>query len=111
MSIIVGLINNYEGNVLIDGQDIKMNKKVYKKQVGCVIEAPGLYPNLTGYENLMYFSEVFGGISKEEVDEIVKLLGLKDYVHKKTKKYSLGMKQRFRNCTSSSWISKTINFG
>ncbi|AGX45388.1 ABC transporter ATP-binding protein [Clostridium saccharobutylicum] len=94
MSIIVGLINNYEGNVLIDGQDIKMNKKVYKKQVGCVIEAPGLYPNLTGYENLMYFSEVFGGISKEEVDEIVKLLGLKDYVHKKTKKYSLGMKQR-----------------
>lgn len=94
MSIIVGLINNYEGNVLIDQQDIRMNKRLRKKQVGCVIESPGLYPNLTGYENLLYFSEVFGGVEKKEIDEIVRLLGLEDSVHKKTKKYSLGMKQR-----------------
>lgn len=94
MSIIVGLINNFEGNVFIDGVDIRNGNKSYKKQIGCVIEAPGLYPNLTGYENLMYFSEIFGGIPKEEVDEIIKLLGLEDCVHKKTKKYSLGMKQR-----------------
>lgn len=94
MSIIVGLINNFEGNVFIDGVDIRKGNKSYKKQIGCVIEAPGLYPNLTGYENLVYFSEIFGGIPKEEVDEIIKLLGLEDCVHKKTKKYSLGMKQR-----------------
>jgi len=93
MSIIVGLIKNYEGTVIIDGQNIK-NYKGSKKQVGCVIEAPGFYPNLTGYENLEYFGEIFGGVEKIQIDEVVKFLGLESSIHKKTKKYSLGMKQR-----------------
>lgn len=94
MSIIVGLIKNYEGNVKIDGQNIKSRSKGSKKQVGCVIEAPGFYPNLTGYENLKYFGEVFGGVERVQIDEVVKLLGLESSIHKKATKYSLGMKQR-----------------
>ncbi len=93
MSIIVGLIKNYEGTVKIAGQDIR-NYKGSKKQVGCVIETPGFYPNLTGYENLKYFGEIFGGVEKNQIDEVVKFLGLESSIHKKTKKYSLGMKQR-----------------
>ncbi|HEY9063011.1 MAG TPA: ABC transporter ATP-binding protein [Pseudobacteroides sp.] len=94
MGIIVGLIKNYEGNVLINGENIRTHKKGKAKQVGCVIEAPGFYPNMTGYENLKFFSHVFGGIKSSEIDEMVKLLGLENSIHKKVKNYSLGMKQR-----------------
>lgn len=94
MKIITGLIPKYKGNVFIKGDNIKF-KKIYKtKQIGCVIETPGFYPDLTGYENLLFFAEVSGLKDKKEIDNIIERLAIKDYVHKKAKKYSLGMKQR-----------------
>ncbi|MCD3275921.1 ABC transporter ATP-binding protein [Clostridium botulinum] len=94
MKIITGLIPKYKGNVFIKGNNIKA-KKIHKtKQIGCVIETPGFYPDLTGYENLLFFAEVSGLKDKKEIGEIIERLGIKNYVNKKVKKYSLGMKQR-----------------
>lgn len=93
MAIIAGLIRNYEGNIYIDGRNIKEGS-VEKKQVGCVIESPGFYPNLTGYENLKFFSKIFGNVNDSEINEVVKLLGLEKVIYQKTVKYSMGTKQR-----------------
>ncbi|PFZ09487.1 bacitracin ABC transporter ATP-binding protein [Bacillus pseudomycoides] len=94
MSIISGLIRNYDGNVFIENQNIKNTSKRPRKLVGCVIETPGLYPHLTGYQNLKFFAEMSGGTSEAEIDKIIEMLGLKNAIHKKSGKYSLGMKQR-----------------
>lgn len=94
MKIVTGLIKKYDGDVYIKGENIKSNKKYDTKQIGCVIETPGFYPDLTGYENLLFFSEISGVKDKSEINEIVKMLGISDYVNKKAKTYSLGMKQR-----------------
>ena len=94
MKIITGLIKNYSGDVFIENENITTSKKKKTKSVGCVIETPGFYPNLTGYENLLFFAEISGMRNKKEIDEIVKSLGIDSYVHKKVKQYSLGMKQR-----------------
>ncbi|SHI71429.1 ABC-2 type transport system ATP-binding protein [Clostridium cavendishii DSM 21758] len=94
MKIITGLIKKYNGDVFIKNENIKENIKHDTKQIGCVIETPGFYPDLTGYENLLFFSEISGLKDKNEINEIVKKLGIEDYVNKKVKKYSLGMKQR-----------------
>ncbi|GKU25029.1 ABC transporter ATP-binding protein [Clostridium folliculivorans] len=94
MKIITGLIKNYSGDVFIENENIKTSKRKKTKSVGCVIETPGFYPNLTGYENLLFFAEISGMRDKSEIDEIVKSVGIEDYVHKKVKQYSLGMKQR-----------------
>lgn len=94
MKIITGLIKNYSGDVFIEDENITTSKKKKTKSVGCVIETPGFYPNLTGYENLLFFAEISGMRDKREIYEIVKSLGIEDYVHKKVKQYSLGMKQR-----------------
>lgn len=94
MKIITGLIPKYEGNVYIDNENIKSMKKSITKKVGCVIESPGFYPNLSGYENLKFFAEVSGLTDMNEIDEIVELLQLQNAIHKKSGKYSLGMKQR-----------------
>jgi len=94
MKIITGLIPKYEGQVFIDNRNIKDRKHLKTKEIGCVIEVPGFYPELTGYENLLFFAEISGLNDKSEINEIVKNLGIEDYVNKKVKKYSLGMKQR-----------------
>ncbi|RCX19466.1 ABC-2 type transport system ATP-binding protein [Anaerobacterium chartisolvens] len=94
MKIIVGLIRNYEGNVFIEGENVLSETNKNKKRAGCVIENPGFYPELSGYDNLLYFSKISGCSGKEDIDNIINLLGIKDFVHKKARKYSLGMKQR-----------------
>lgn len=94
MKIISGLTKVYKGNVYVNGENIKSNVKHETKQIGCVIETPGFYPELTGYENLKFFAEVSGLKDKSEIDEIIDMVGIQSYVHKKAKKYSLGMKQR-----------------
>jgi len=94
MKIITGLIKKYDGDVYINTENIRSKKKQDTKQIGCVIETPGFYPDLTGYENLLFFAEISGLKDKNEISEIVEKLGIESYVNKKTKKYSLGMKQR-----------------
>lgn len=94
MKIIAGLIKKYDGDVFVKGENIKSMSKAKTKHIGCVIETPGFYPELTGYENLMFFAEISGLEDKGEIDEIVRELGIEDYMNKKAKKYSLGMKQR-----------------
>lgn len=94
MKIITGLIPKYDGSIILDNENIKYIKKCKSKRIGSLIETPGLYPNLTGYENLLFFSKISGLDDKSEIDEIVKLLGLESAIKMKVKKYSLGMKQR-----------------
>lgn len=94
MKIITKLVKKYDGDIYINGENIKNNKRHDTKQIGCVIETPGFYPELTGYENLLFFAEISGLKDKNEINEIVKKLGIESYVNKKAKKYSLGMKQR-----------------
>lgn len=94
MRIITGLIRNYEGCVLVNDTDIRGLSRNSKKQVGCVIESPGFYPFMSGYQNLQYISKVLGHPGQKEVTAILDLLGLTDAIHKKVKQYSMGMKQR-----------------
>ncbi|WP_010294672.1 ABC transporter ATP-binding protein [Clostridium senegalense] len=94
MKIITGLTNKYDGEVFIQNENIMNMKKSKTKKVGCVIETPGLYPNLTGYENLEFFAQISGVKNNDEISTIVKMLGLEDAINKKVKTYSLGMRQR-----------------
>lgn len=94
MKIVTGLIKKYNGDVYVRGENIKNIKKSRKKNIGCVIETPGFYPELTGYENLLFFAEISGLKDKNEIDDIIQKLGIESYVNKKAKKYSLGMRQR-----------------
>lgn len=93
MKIVVGLIKNYSGNVYFKGRDIKSIVR-NTKSIGCVIENPGFYPNLSGYDNLLFFSKVSGNNSEKDIGEIISILGIDGFIHKKVNKYSIGMKQR-----------------
>jgi ABC-2 type transport system ATP-binding protein len=94
MRMIVGLASITEGDIFIEGHSIKTNFKQAISKIGVVVETPSFYPFLSGYDNLKYYARMAKGVTVERIKEIVELLGLEHAIHKKTKTYSLGMRQR-----------------
>ena len=92
--MMVGLIAPTKGNIKIMGHDIQKDRIKALKNVGCIVENPDMYNDLTGMQNLKYYADLYGDITKERINEVAELVGLKDRINDKVKKYSLGMKQR-----------------
>ena len=66
-----------------------------RRRVGALIEQPGLYPDLSGRENLRLYAALLGLDSPaRQVEEISKTVGLSPGEKKPVRHYSMGMKQR-----------------
>ena len=65
-----------------------------RKRIGAIIETPSIYQNMSARDNLIEQFKLVGMPSFDEIDELIKLVGLEDAKNKKVKNYSLGMKQR-----------------
>ena len=89
----VGLISPNEGEIVVCGKSVLSEKEQALKNVGAVVENPELYKYLSGREKRMQIARI-RKVSKEEVEELIDLVGLKDRIDDKVRKYSLGMKQR-----------------
>lgn len=74
--------------------DGTFNKESNTK-VGYLIENPKLYLNKTGYYNLNFFRNVLGTqVDDQYINQLIESFGIKPYINKKVKKYSMGMKQK-----------------
>lgn len=93
MKMVLGLIPFSEGDICINGYSIKKDFEKAMQNVGGIIENPDLYEYMTGYENLKLVARIYK-VDKKRIDEIVDIVGLKEKIKLKVKKYSLGMKQR-----------------
>lgn len=93
IKLILGLQSIDSGTVTICGYDIKKEFTKAIKNVGGIIESPDMYMYLSGYDNLKLIANLYG-VSKEKIDEVVKLVGLEKRIYDKVSKYSLGMRQR-----------------
>ena len=93
LRMISGLAKPTDGEITLFGYQGKELKEV-RSRIGCLIEAPGLYGNMTAYENLKIKCRLFGISKPGYIEEILETVGLKDVGKKKTKHFSLGMKQR-----------------
>lgn len=91
--MITGLINCDNGNVIIDGYNIKNDFEKAMDNVGAIVEIPFLYEYMTGIENIKLFAKLYKA-SEEGVQEAIRVSGLKERLNDKVKEYSLGMKQR-----------------
>lgn len=94
MKMLLGLVNPTEGSIAILGKDMRRSEeREVLKKVGCIIENPGFYPNLTGTENLEIFSKL-RGLEQFRVQKVLEMVNLPYRDKKLFSKYSLGMKQR-----------------
>lgn len=94
IKMITGLLKIDEGDILISSNDVKKNFEKALSQVGGIIENPEMYGYLTGRTNLEIYGRMHGNISKERINEVIKLVKLENRINDKVKKYSLGMRQR-----------------
>ncbi|QUX20059.1 ATP-binding cassette domain-containing protein (plasmid) [Staphylococcus haemolyticus] len=73
------------------GQFDVIENKHKKSNIGALIESPGIYPFMSGYDNLKLLNE---SKNSNDIDTIVSQLKMNEYIHNKVKTYSLGMKQK-----------------
>ncbi|RTE38583.1 ABC transporter ATP-binding protein, partial [Staphylococcus epidermidis] len=85
MKVILGYSSYQDGTFRI------IENKNKKSNVGALIENPGIYPFMSGYDNLKLLNETK---NTHDIDTIVSQLDMDDYIHNKAKTYSLGMKQK-----------------
>lgn len=93
LKMISGLAEATDGEIELFGYKGKDLRQI-RSRVGCLIEAPGLYDSMTAYENLNIKCKLFGIKKKGYIEEILRVVGLDNVGRKKTKHFSLGMKQR-----------------
>lgn len=92
--MLVGLIKPTSGTIFINGYNLQKQFSDAVAKLGCIVENPELYPYLSGYENLEYFSRMLPGVTKSGIQEVVELVKLEKRIHDKVRTYSLGMRQR-----------------
>lgn len=94
IKLILGLQRIDSGEIFINGKNIQTHFKEAMEKVGAIVENPDSYMYLSGMQNLELIARLYKGVTKEKIDELVELVGLKDRIRDKVSKYSLGMRQR-----------------
>lgn len=89
------LIYPTSGDILIDKKSI-IYDDYDLSNIGILLEDPGFYSYLNGFDNLSMLYEINNKKNPEHINSILKMIGLDKYKKKKYKEYSLGMKQKLR---------------
>jgi ABC-2 type transport system ATP-binding protein len=91
--IILGLFQADSGRLEILGQGI--NRRETRRKIGFVLDADGLYGNLTAEENMEYYARIYGFYdNSEKIRELLKMVDLNDRAKDRVNTYSKGMRQR-----------------
>lgn len=97
VKILLGIIEDYQGEIKILGQDIRENPTEYKKKIGYVPENGDIYENLTPREYLTFIGEIYG-MNYEEADRkaqrLMELFGIERVYDSRIQSFSKGMKQK-----------------
>lgn len=93
LKMISGLIFPTSGEISLFGYSGRQMEKVFSR-IGVLIENPGLYPDLSAYDNLKLKCLCVGINKSEYITNLLKSVGLPHVGKKKIKNYSMGMKQR-----------------
>lgn len=96
VKIMLGLIDDYEGNVSIFGEDIKDNIN-YKKRIGYVPEVADIYDVLTPKEYFEFIGTLYG-MNDDEIEKkgraMMKIFSIEDSYNSRISSFSKGMRQK-----------------
>lgn len=92
LKMVSGLASPTEGEIRLFGKPV--SDLAVRRRLGVLIEAAGLYPNMTARQNAVMKAKCMGLADERSVDTVLKVTGLADTGRKKVKHFSMGMKQR-----------------
>lgn len=91
--ILTGLITDYQGSAMVNGQESKKHDQHFYEKIGVDFEFPSLYEKLTAKQNLEFFGSLYSG-KLWNVEELLDSVGLLTDANKKVGAFSKGMKSR-----------------
>jgi len=91
--ILLGLLQADSGNIEILGENINLSET--RRKIGFVLDADGLYDNMTAEDNLLFYASIYGVTeAKERIKRLLGIVNLDDRAGDMVKTYSRGMRQR-----------------
>lgn len=93
LRVICGLVIPQKGSVRIFGNLIGVDKE-FPPDTGALIETPGFLLGYSGMDNLLFLAMIRNQITRDEIAEIIRLVGLVPEDPRPVRMYSTGMRQR-----------------
>jgi ABC-type multidrug transport system ATPase subunit len=99
LKVLATLTSPTSGNVKVYGLDLKENGREIRQMIGYLAHEPLLYRDLTGEENIKFYSKFYQLSSREQLleklDNSFNLLKIARWRHEPIKNLSKGLKKRF----------------
>ncbi|OFI05997.1 putative ABC transporter ATP-binding protein YxlF [Clostridium acetireducens DSM 10703] len=86
IKMILGILQVSSGEIELFGNKI-LDRNCYGR-IGCLVDYPGFYLNLTAEENLEIHRRMSGFAAKDSVKKTLEMVGLKNIGNKKVKNFS-----------------------
>ncbi len=103
VSMVAGLLEPDEGEVVIEGRRLQGDTDPLKRRIGLVPQEPAIVEELSAVENLLFFAALYGLGGREArraASEALELVGLSDRSRGKVGTFSGGMKRRLNLATA-----------
>jgi sodium transport system ATP-binding protein len=98
------------GDALIDGKSVMKTPRAAAAQLGVLPHSVGIYPNLTGRENILYYGALHGltrAAARERAVELVTLLEMQEWADRLARGYSHG--QRLKTALARALVHRPRN--
>jgi len=93
--MLLGILKPTEGEIYIMGEPLSKNPLDIKRRIGVVSEKQYLYKDMTAWEYLNFFADLYGVKNKEKrIDELLSAVNLIDVKDRKLGAFSRGMQQK-----------------
>ena len=93
IKIILGLIQVPDNTVFVFGKDINHHRTEILSKIGCLVETPALYKNLSAFDYLR-IKQTMMGLDKKSIDWVLNIVDMNRAKNQIISEFSLGMKQR-----------------
>ncbi len=103
INILCGLLEPTAGTARVGGHALPKEASAVKEIIGVCPQEFGVFPFLTGRENVLLFGDLAGvpkQVLKERADELLKRMGLDGESDRRVRGYSGGMKRRISVVTA-----------
>jgi sodium transport system ATP-binding protein len=97
LRVLATLLRPDAGTATIDGRDVVRDRHEVRRNIGVLSDARGLYPRLTGRENIRYYGTLHGASGAAldaRIDELVHALAIEDIADRRAQGYSQGERMK-----------------
>jgi sodium transport system ATP-binding protein len=85
------------GTATVDGHDVVRDRYLVRRGIGVLSDARGLYPRLTGRENIRYYGTLHGASGAAldaRIEGLVRTLAIEDIADRRAQGYSQGERMK-----------------